>query len=215
MDLLNKISPETRSLIIILLFGYVLYSQITVQTKRFIIDKFQEEVLHDKKAEEYSIKTSVDVNRCVQSIANRDKDCYNVLLLSYHNSTQSLHGFRYLYLSCLAEVCKSLDDPLLKHQWNKIDFVYYADELTKIHNQSYVQISDVEIMYRQFPKLYRLVKSSGAKSVSFFTIEGQDHPIGMIVIFYKEPQIYKADYYRVILPNMQKLALLLDYNNQK
>lgn len=214
-DWLNRISPETRSLIIIILFGYVLYTQITDSTKKFITDYLKKEILHNKEAEQYSIKTSVDINRYVQLIADRDNESNNVLLLNYHNSTQSLHGYRYLYLSCLAEVSKSLDDPLLKHQWDKIDFIYYADELTRIHNQSYIQISNIENMIQNFPKLYRLVKSSNAKSVSFFTIEGKDHPIGMIIIFYKNPQKYKTDYYKAILPNIQKLALLLDYERNK
>jgi len=33
-ELLNKIHPETRSLIIIVLFGTILYSQITNETYR-------------------------------------------------------------------------------------------------------------------------------------------------------------------------------------
>ena len=41
-------------------------------------------------------------------------------------------------------------------------------------------------MADNLPKLYRLVKSSEAKSVSFFTIEGHDSQIGLVVILYKE-----------------------------
>jgi hypothetical protein len=33
-ELLNKIHPETRSLIIVLLFGWILYSQITRETAK-------------------------------------------------------------------------------------------------------------------------------------------------------------------------------------
>jgi len=33
-EILNNISPETRNLIIIFLFGYLLYSQITETTRR-------------------------------------------------------------------------------------------------------------------------------------------------------------------------------------
>jgi len=35
-ELLNKLNPETRSLIIIFLFGWILYSQITSETAKQI-----------------------------------------------------------------------------------------------------------------------------------------------------------------------------------
>jgi hypothetical protein len=35
-ELLNKVHPETRSLIIIILFGWILYSQITTETANCI-----------------------------------------------------------------------------------------------------------------------------------------------------------------------------------
>ena len=214
-QVINKISPETRSLIIILLFGYILYGQITDTTKQMICEKFQEEVLHNKKAEKYSMETSVEINRQVQLIAEKDNDAFNVLLLNYHNNTQSLQGYKYLYLSCLTEAPKCLDTPLLKSQWNRIDYIYYADELAKIHNQSFIQFENVEQMKTNLPKLYRLVKISDAKAVSFFTIEGHDSQIGLIVLFYKDYKKYDYQFARGILPCIQKLAILLDYDKIK
>lgn len=214
-ELLNNISPETRSLLILLMFGYILYSQITDATRQQIYEKFQEEILHNKKAERYSIETSAEICSQVQLISEKDQDAFDVLLLNYHNNTQSLQGYKYLYLSCLTEAPRSLDTPLLRQQWNKIDYIYYADELSRIHEQSFIQIEDVEKMGSIFPKLYRLVKASDAKAISFFTIEGKDSAIGMIVILYKEPKKYTLAYPKVILPCIQKLAILLDYENIK
>lgn len=214
-QVINKISPETRSLIIILLFGYILYGQITDTTKQMICEKFQEEVLHNKKAEKYSMETSVEINRQVQLIAEKDDDAFNVLLLNYHNNTQSLQGYKYLYLSCLTEAPKCLDTPLLKSQWNRIDYIYYAEELAKIHNQSFIQFENVEQMKTSLPKLYRLVKTSDAKAVSFFTIEGHNSQIGLIVLFYKDYKKYDYQFARGILPCIQKLAILLDYDKIK
>lgn len=214
-ELLNNISPETRSLIIIFLFGYVLYSQITDKTQQQIVEVFQNEILHNKKAEQYSMETSVELNHQVQLIAEKDNDAFDVLLLNYHNNTQSLQGYKYLYLSCLTEAPKSLDTPLLRQQWNRIDYIYYADELAKIHSQSFVQIENIDDMGIYLPKLYHLVKASDAKAISFFTIEGHDSAIGMIVILYKEPKKYNSNYHKIILPCIQRLAILLDYENIK
>lgn len=192
-----------------------MYSQITDTTKQYITEKFEESILQNKQAEQYSMKASVDINRQVQLIAEKDEDAFDVLLLNYHNNTQSLQGYKYLYLSCLTEAPESLDTPLIGKQWNKIDYIYYADELSKIHNQSFVQIPNIEQMKYNLPKLYRLVKASDAKAISFFTIEGKDQAIGMVVILYKQEKQYDLEYPKVILPSIQKLALLLDYESIK
>lgn len=209
---INGIQPETRSLIIILLFGYILYTQITSTTKQMIKDKFKEELMEAREAEKYSIKTSIELNRQIQLISEMNENAFNVLLLNYHNNTQSLQGYKYLYLSCLTEAPKTLDTPPIRQQWNRIDYVYYADELAKIHNQGYLNISDINQMKESLPKLYRLVKASEANAVSFFTIEGHDSEIGMIIILYKD---FSRPNYKNILPCIQRLAIILDYDNVK
>ena len=210
--LINKLHPETRSLIIILLFGWILYSQITDKIYQQIVEKSKQEQLQNKRAERYSREAAVEINNQVQLIAEKDEDAFDVLLLNYHNNTQSLQGYKYLYLSCLTEAPRSLDTPTLKQQWNKLDYIYYADELAKIHSQSYVQFEDIELLGQTLPKLYRLVKASDAQSIAFFTIEGHDSPIGLVVILYKEPKKHFHNYIKTILPCIQKLAILLDYD---
>ena len=214
-ELLNKINPETRSLIIILLFGWILYSQITSETAKQIEEKHRQEIVNNKKAEQYSMNTAIEINEQVQLIADKDKNAFDVILLNYHNNTQSLQGYKYLYLSCLTEAPRTLDTPTLKQQWNKLDYIYYADELAKIHGQSFVQFENIEQMGYNLPKLYRLVKASDAQAVSFFTIEGHNSQIGLVVLFYKEYRKYDYQFARGILPCIQKLAILLDYDKTR
>ena len=211
LGIVNRIHPETRSIIIILLFGWILYSQITGETGQQIKDRFEQEIVSNKKAEQYSMETGIEINQQVQEIAEIDKDAFDVLLLNYHNNTQSLQGYKYLYLSCLTEAPRSLDTPTLQNQWNRLDYIYYADELAKLHRQSFAPFSNIEQIGVQLPKLYRLVRASDAESITFFTIEGHDNPIGLIVLFYKGPKVYDKLYAGRILPHIQKLALLLDY----
>ena len=214
-ELLNKINPETRSLIIILLFGWILYSQITSETAKQIEEKHRQEIVKNKKAEQYSMNTAIEINEQIQLIADKDKNAFDVILLNYHNNTQSLQGYKYLYLSCLTEAPRTLDTPTLKWQWNKLDYIYYADELAKIHGQSFVQFENIEQMGYNLPKLYRLVKASDAQAVSFFTIEGHNSQIGLVVLFYKEYRKYDYQFARGILPCIQKLAILLDYDKTR
>lgn len=214
-EFLNRIHPETRSLIIILLFGWILYNQITTETNRQIQENSDKEQIYNKKAEKYSQETAIEINQQIQRIAEKDTDAFDVLLLSYHNNTQSLQGYKYLYLSCLTEAPRSLDTPTLKQQWSKLDYVYYADELVKIHNQSFVQFESIEQVGASLPKLYRLVKASDAKAISFFTIEGYDSQIGLVVLLYKDYKKYDYKFARGILPCIQRLAILLDYESNK
>ena len=210
--IISKIHPETKTLIIVLLFGWVLYSQITGETGRIMTERFEQEIVSNKKAEQYSMQTAIEINEQVQLISEIDKEAFDVLLLNYHNNTQSLQGYKYLYLSCLTEAPRSLDTPTLKQQWNKLDYIYYADELAKLHSQSFVKFENVEQMGHSLPKLYRLVKASDAQAVTFFTLEGHTSQIGLIVIFYKEAKKYDYQYAGDILPHIQKLAILLDYD---
>lgn len=211
---LSKLSPENRNIIILLLMGYIFYTQINNSLKDFISDKIEQSIVHDKKAEQYAKDTAIEINRQVQEIADKDPDAFNVLLLSYHNSTQSLQGYRYLYLSCITEAPKTLETPLLKQHWNKMDYIYYSDELQKIHEQSFLPISNITQISHTLPKFYHLILSSGAQALSLFTIEGHEDPVGMIVVLYKQPKKYSVDYAQLILPNIQKLTILLDYNKQ-
>lgn len=213
-ELINKLNPETRSLIIILLFGYVLYSQINQSTQNQIQQQYEQVIQNEKEAEEYTKDKAIEVNRHVRLIAHKDKEAFDVLLLSYHNSKQNLQGFRFLYLSCLTEAPKSIDTPLLKNQWTNMDYIYYVDELEKIHNQEIVNIPDIKQMEEDLPKLYRLVKSSDANAVSFYVIEGKKSPIGILVLLYKEPVTCQMDKAKIIMPSIQKLAILLDYENK-
>jgi uncharacterized membrane protein len=59
---INKLHPETRTLIIILLFGWIMYSQITSETARQIDKKHQQEIVSNKKAEQYSRETAIEIN---------------------------------------------------------------------------------------------------------------------------------------------------------
>ena len=60
------------------------------------------------------MNTAIEINEQIQLIADKDKNAFDVILLNYHNNTQSLQGYKYLYLSCLTEAPRTLDTPTLK-----------------------------------------------------------------------------------------------------
>ena len=214
-NLLNKISPTNRNFIIIILLGFLFQNQICTRMRKYLAEEIKLDIASNKKAEDYTKTAALEINRQVKLIAEKDQECCNVLLLSYHNSTQSLQGFKYLYLSCIAEAPKELDTPLLKPYWDKIDYIYYADELVKIHNQGFVHIRDLEEVRQTLPKLYRLVKASEAESVTFYAMEGHEAPIGMIVVLYKNQKLYNYKNQKDMVAPIQRIAILLDYGNMQ
>lgn len=64
-----------------------------------------------------------------------------------------------------------------------------------------------------FPKLYAKFHGCGAKAIGIYTIQGKDHPIGMVVLLYHHARKYPQMYYaNVIADPIQKLASILDYS---
>lgn len=197
-----------------LLFGYIMYFQIGISTQRILEKRARITFVEEKEAEQYSKDTAIEVNRHIRLIAQKDQDALDVLLLSYHNSKQSLQGYRFLYLSCIAEAPNSIETPLLGQQWTNMDYIYYVDELEKIHTEEVVTVSNIESMRTSLPKLYRLVKASEAKAVSFYVMEGKNSPIGIVVILYKEANINGLEKAKIVMPSIQKMTVLLDYENK-
>lgn len=209
---IDRIPSALKTMIIVVLFGILAVNYIKTQNEDIIRQYMHFTEMTEQRAEEYTLETAADINRYVEDIAKRDTAAYNVILLSYHNTQKSLQGYRYLYLNCLTEKPKGIDTEPLREFWTNLEYIYYEDELRKIHSNEYLRIADVESIKTVMPKLYRKLKLSGAKSAAFYTIEGVKSPIGMIVILYDHEKDYKLSYYmETISSDIQRLAVLLDY----
>lgn len=211
---IDKIPGVIKTFIIVILFGVLLINYIKTQNERILRQYTLFTEIKEQKAEEYTLATASDINNCINDIAIKDTAAYNVLLLSYHNTQKSLQGYRYLFLNCLTEKPKGLEGETLKEYWTNLEYIYYEDELSKIHNQEYLRISNIEKIRSTMPKIYKRLKMSGAKAAAFYTIEGVKNPIGMIVVLYNTPKTYYVGYYpEVVAHDIQKLAVILDYQN--
>ena len=196
------------------LLGGLFVNYVERQNLNILREYTQSTEMAEYKAEQYTIQTASDINRYVSDIAKKDDKAFDVILLNYHNTQKSLQGYRYLYLNCLTEKTKGLDSEPLKDYWTNLDYIYYEDEISKIHNQELLIISDIEAIKTSMPKFYRKLKLSEAKAATFYTIEGLSNPIGMILILYKDPYSNNPNS-NAIFNDIQKLALLLDYQNYK
>ena len=213
-NFIDQLNSQTKTLIIfIIMLLFVMYFN-QHSNKNIILDFIKQNEQIESKADQYTIKIAPKIQECITIIQKSDPECYDVLLLNYHNSKKSIQGIRYLYLNCICESPKGINDSPVKQYWNELEYIYYQDELSRIHNQGYLRIDDVNNIKSEFPKLYVQLISSQAKSAAFYPIEGIDNSIGIIIVLYKKPKKYNLGYYNsVIALQIQKLSTILDYPN--
>lgn len=216
LNFIDQLNSQSKTIIIFILFAIILLFFMKKSNETILSDYLNKLEQIDKKADKYTIEIAPKMHECVTAIQKEDPDCYNVLLLNYHNSKKSLQGLRYLYLNCIVESPKGINDEQVKEYWSDLEYIYYQDELSKIHNQGYLRIEDIDSIKFQFPKLYKKLYISEAKSAALYPIEGIENPIGMIIVLYKQPKKYNLGFYNAhVSPQIQKLSTLLDYPNLK
>ena len=211
----DQIPEKIKTLLIVIGAVVALTCIIPGQLRQAIINEKELADKNERNADKYTIESSHIINDCILNIEREIPECYNVLLLNYHNSTTSLQGFRYLYLNCITEHPRGIEDELLKDYWNDLEYIYYEDELSRIHNTGYFKVNDIEKIHHIFPKLYKRLQISGAKAVGFCPVEGIESPIGIVLILYKDVQEGDVQYNSTISNQIQKLSTILDYETIK
>lgn len=203
---LDEINPHVKTLLIMLAFLPVLFFG-----GKYLLESQQIDLMHNRAVnEQHTMDTAPRINQLINEIQDNVPECSNVLLLTYHNSTNSVSGFGYLYLDCLTETCRAIDDPILQDYWTNLKYVYYCDELQRIHNNGYFMINNIDSAKRTLPRLYRKLVDSEAEAVTFLPLEGIDAPIGMVVILYKEPQPKRPLHTQKVAKILMQLSTLLD-----
>jgi hypothetical protein len=200
-DFINGLNSQLKTAIIVIMLlgagfmGMKCYNQEVIKDYVEVIED------QERAAEEYTLELAPFINECVLEIQKNDEDCKNVLLLNYHNSKKSLQGFRYLYLNCITEKPKGLDSEPVKMYWNELEYIYYEDEISRIHDNGSLLVHDVDSIKKSFPKIYRKLMSCNAQAAALYPIEGVRTPIGMIIILYKEPNIlHDSEYINNVSP---------------
>lgn len=208
---IDGLSSGVKTIIIIVLIG-LLAPQYIDNRIGFFKDKYGDCYEHYKlMAEKYALSTAPLISKEVEGILNADLEIKNVILLNYHNTKSNLSGYSYLYLTALTEETRDIE---WRAEWKELDYVYYSNELTRIHNRKYLRIDSLVEMGKDFPKLMKKVEFCDANAAAFYPVNGVINPIGMIVILYNNPKKYYLGYYQtVIAPHLEKLTSLLDYSN--
>lgn len=215
-EFINGLSPRVKTMVIIILLIITIkpfVEQVAPNCTRDYIEYTESET---RRSEKYTLSIAPLINQYVEDIQQQDMDCSNVLLLSYHNSKKSLQGISYIYLNCIAEEPRCVEDGFVRDYWKDLDYIYYQEELSKIHQKEEFIVSNTDSIKSTYPKLYRSLHASQAGAAILYPIVGVDSYIGMVIILYKNP----IDYDKLLSKEkpsiyIQKLATLLDYPNLK
>lgn len=211
---LQKLSPDILRLFVIILLMYVFVGRSIDGVKTMFNQENNKQTEIKQDREQYVTKIMPRVNGLIQDIASKDEEATNVLLLNYHNTLTSTHGLAYRYLTGICEQFKT--KPCIDY-WKELDYMNYGEEIHNITIRRCLLMQDVKDYRQEFPKFTYLLERSNAKSAIFYPIIGVDSSIGLIVVLYDKQitEISLDKIRKVIAPNIQPLAVLLDYNYVK
>lgn len=206
-----------KTIIIIVLSGVILYYGIVNNFESCIRDINQKNPIEMQEEEKYAIEMAEPINQCLREISDKDKDTYDVILLTYHNTKKTMQGFSYIYIDYLTDYKNDPSKPQVKKFFKELDWIYYSDELKTLQNQSYYRCNNLSELQKKYPKLYYDVfRELNPESLAIYNIQGVDSPLGLLIILYNKPKQYYLGYSNTIIyPYLQQLASILDYNNIK
>lgn len=210
---IDSLNSSVKSVIILVFF--ILGSQdfIVSNIKNVIAEQEKKEIIHKKSAQRYARAITPEINRCLQTILDKDQYASNILLLNYHNSISSSHGLSYLYITAIVEKRKGLEAKSCISCWKELEYMTYGEEFDKINNNNILRMDSIEGCYEQFPNLSYLVQRSRFKTAAFYPIKLHDNPVGMLVVLYKTPRPDWHEYYpKYLAQSIIEIAEYLDYD---
>lgn len=214
---IESLPNSVKTIIIMILLGGVLYYGLDNSLKKSINYIVQKTPIEMQKEEKYAMEMAEPINQCLKEISDKDKDTYDVILLTYHNTKKTMQGFSYIYIDYLTDYKNDPSKPKVNKFFKELDWMYYSDELKILQDQSYYRCNNLSELQEKYPKLYYDVfRELNPRALAIYNIQGLDSPLGLLVILYNKPKQYYLGYSNtVIYPYLQQLASILDYNNIK
>ena len=214
---IEQLPSSIKTIIIILLLGGVLYYGLDNSLKKSINYIVQRTPVEMQEEEKYAMEMAEPINQCLKEISDKDKDTYDVILLTYHNTKKTMQGFSYIYIDYLTDYKNDPSKPKVNKFFKELDWMYYSDELKTLQDQSYYRCNNLSELQEKYPKLYYDVfRELNPRALAIYNIQGLDSPLGLLVILYNKPKKYYLGYSNTtIYPYLQQLASILDYNNIK
>lgn len=214
---IESLPNSVKTIIIMILLGGGMCYRIVNSVETSIRDIIQKNPIEMQEEEKYAMEMAEPINQCLKEISDKDKDTYDVILLTYHNTKKTMQGFSYIYIDYLTDYKNDPSKPKINKFFKELDWMYYSDELKTLQDQSYYRCNSLDSLKIKYPKLYYDVfQELNPRALAIYNIQGLDSPLGLLVILYNKPKKYYLGYSNTtIYPYLQQLSSILDYNNIK
>lgn len=101
---IDQLPSNLKSVIIMILFIIISFLGARYSSDLSVKNFISVTKENKQKAEEYTRHNAPLINNELTMIMKSDENITNVMWISYHNSTESLNGLSYLYLTAISEV---------------------------------------------------------------------------------------------------------------
>lgn len=210
---INKLDSNIKTwLIVFLLTGSVMfYIKYNLSNYTESAIKYSEEKKCYKEL--YAESVSISIHSALKDVLILDNKIDNVILLTSHNSTESLSGLSFLYLSSICEVPGTAT---LAENWKQLSVITYANLIQEIDKNKYLLIDDVENIKNKYSAFYGKLVGSGAKAAIIYPLYSNCKPIGFILIMYNTTISKKVSTETLLSINKisQELVNLMNYDNE-
>ena len=212
---LDRLPCQVKTILILSLIGVVGLIFANNNIKEYLEDQYrqQQELLYEQ--ESYLEKAAPQINDIMDKIIMSDECISNVLLLNYHNTLISSNGLAYKKLTAISEKFRGLDNNPCIDYWVELEYINFIDEIKKVNQNDFIIIDREPNSQIRFPNFQYRLKKCEYNIAVLYPISGLNECVGMLVVIYKgcNPDINIEYYHNNIYHSLQKLSILLDFNN--
>lgn len=125
-------------------------------------------------------KVSIKINKVLSDLVV-DTNADRALLFEFSNGTSNLAGLPFLFISATSESI-SPGTASVSHLYQRINISLFAKFIVDLERSGYYFTEDICSDKNELPSLYNFLKSTGVKSIMFYSIYGVNDTLGFIVL---------------------------------
>ena len=125
-------------------------------------------------------KVSIKINKVLSDLVV-DTNADRALLFEFSNGTSNLAGLPFLFISATSESI-SPGTASVSHLYQRINISLFAKFIVDLERSGYYFTEDICSDKNELHSLYNFLKSTGVKSIMFYSIYGVNDTLGFIVL---------------------------------
>lgn len=203
----------------VILLGLFAYAMVKVIDNKMdnLFSFIESKIKHSENEHKEAIAFRRDSSGKIKELSDKlveETEFNSLILFEYSNGSQNISGLPFLYMSATHEIVPNGVEPSIS-KYQKINTTLFADFLSDLEKDNMLYVQDLNNIKEVYPIMYNILDRLGAKSAAFYSVEGIEGPIGMLVLIScyclneENSDINKKNIY----DKGSKIASLLDYKS--